>query len=68
MVHAVAARWEREEVMPEIIVVGSSPSSRLVVLEGHARLGALHLAERGLPASLRVIVGFSPHIERWGCY
>jgi hypothetical protein len=38
-----------------------------VLLEGHARLAALYLA-REIPASLDVIVGFSPEIEAWGCY
>jgi hypothetical protein len=63
----LAARWLRREPMPELILVGSSPSSRLVLLEGHARLAALYLA-REIPASLDVIVGFSPEIEAWGCY
>lgn len=53
---------------PSLILVGKSPESLLVVLEGHMRLTAMFLAPECLPAELEVIVGFSEQIERWGCY
>lgn len=53
---------------PTLILVGKNRESPLVVLEGHMRLTAMVLAAECLPAELEVMVGFSEHIENWGCY
>ena len=53
---------------PTLILVGKNRESPLVVLEGHMRLTAMLLASECLPAELKVMVGFSEQIERWGCY
>jgi hypothetical protein len=50
----------------ELIVVGDS--SRLVVLEGHARLTAYALRPEALPAELEVLLGRSPRVAEWSCW
>jgi hypothetical protein len=53
--------------LPEPIVVGGH-GSRLVVLEGHARLTAYALRPEALPAELEVLLGRSPGIASWACW
>ena len=61
----MAQALEDEAVFPELILVGCSPESGLVVLEGHVRLTAYILALEHIPAELTVIVGFSPNMGDW---
>ena len=51
----------------ELIVVGGD-GSRLVVLEGHARLTAHALRPEALPAELEVLLGRSPRIAEWALW
>lgn len=53
---------------PELILAAASPTSPLVVMEGHVHLTAYALAPECLPAKLEVIVGFSPDFSQWGAY
>ena len=48
---------------PEIILVGESPESDLIVLEGHVRVMALLTSEREVEAT--AIVGVSQHMSKW---
>lgn len=50
---------------PELILVASSETSELVVLEGHARLTAYALAPDFIPDPFTVIVGISPEMVHW---
>ena len=51
--------------LPEMILVGMKSESRLVVLEGHARLTAYFLAHDILPETLTAIVGLSDELSSW---
>jgi hypothetical protein len=53
--------------IPELIVVGND-GTRLVVLEGHARLTAFALRPDALPPALEVLLGRSPRIASWACW
>ena len=61
----IAQMLEAGAVFPELIVVGCSPESGLVVLEGHVRLTVYFLAPEHIPEELNVIVGFSPNMGDW---
>jgi hypothetical protein len=50
---------------PELILVGASPESDLIVLEGHVRLTAYLLAPDFIPDPLQVIIGFAPEFASW---
>jgi hypothetical protein len=52
---------------PELIAV-RAPESRLVLLEGHARLTAYALYPEHLPPELEVFVGESAHMVDWSEY
>jgi hypothetical protein len=51
-------------VFPELILVGKSERSPLVVLEGHVRLTAYLLRPDCVPTTVPVLVGYSPHLEK----
>lgn len=61
----MAQALEAGAVFPELILVGCSPESGLVVLEGHVRLTAYILALEHIPEELNVIVGFSANMGDW---
>jgi hypothetical protein len=50
---------------PELIVVTDPERSKLVLLEGHARLTAYAAFPEYLPSELEVYVGASPRIVEW---
>jgi hypothetical protein len=54
--------------LPELILTATSPSAPFVVMEGHVRLTACALALECLPATIELIVGFSPDFADWGAY
>jgi hypothetical protein len=49
---------------PEPILVGTDEQSPLVVLEGHVRLTAYLLRPQYLPATLPILVGLSPQMDK----
>jgi len=49
---------------PEPILVGTDEQSPLVVLEGHVRLTAYLLRPEYLPATLPILVGLSPQMDK----
>src|SRR5262245_38036307 len=59
----LARELERGAMFPELILTGVSPTSDLVVLEGHVRLTTYFLAPHCIPDEMQAIVGFSPDFE-----
>ncbi len=55
---------EQGAVFPELILVGASPSS-LIVLEGHVRLTAYFLASEHRWMERTVLVGLAPGFTAW---
>jgi len=60
----LASELELGAKFPELILTGVSPTSDLVVLEGHVRLTTYFLAPHCIPEEIQVIVGFSPGFEQ----
>jgi hypothetical protein len=53
---------------PPLIAARADPSSRLVVIEGHARLTALAFDPDEIPRPLEILLGEGESIRGWGCY
>lgn len=53
---------------PMLILVGKNQKSKLVVLEGHLRITAYHLAYEAMPEKLEVIIGYSEDMDKWDNY
>jgi hypothetical protein len=49
---------------PELILVGKDEQAQLVVLEGHVRLTAYCLRPDCVPATLPVLVGYAPQMDK----
>jgi nucleoside-specific outer membrane channel protein Tsx len=64
----VAKALDSGKQFNELIMVAKDRQSRFVVLEGHVRLTAYYLSQKGLPNELEAIVGFSEQIDAWGNY
>ncbi len=60
----VAQALREGAIFPELILVGTSPTGKLTVFEGHVRLTAYLLAPDCLPEALEVIVGFAPECAK----
>lgn len=56
------------KVFPRLIFVSMNENSRVVILEGHARLTAYHLDNDYIPDELEVIIGFSDKFSAWDLY
>ena len=54
--------------LPKLILISQNKTSKLVVLEGHARLTAYSLASECLPSENEVIVGFSENFSQYDNY
>lgn len=61
----IAARLRSNERQPELIAVAPPDRSRLVLLEGHARLTAYALFPDYLPDELEVFLGTAEDMHRW---
>ncbi|MDR9856211.1 hypothetical protein RJP21_21650 [Paenibacillus sp. VCA1] len=59
---------KRGESFPRLIFVSMNKNSRIVVLEGHARLTGYFLALEYLPKKLEVIIGYSEGFKNWDLY
>jgi hypothetical protein len=64
----IVSALEKGTCFARMIFVAKNETSRIVVLEGHARLTAYFLAPRLIPNEMEVIVGFSEQISQWGLY
>lgn len=64
----LAERLTGTEVVDDLIVMGTPDLSRLVLLEGHARLTAIFVGGLERRLSVRAYLGVSPEIERWDCF
>lgn len=56
------------KTFPKMIFVSCNKSSKIVVLEGHARLTAYFLDIEYTPAELEVIIGYSEDFVAWDLY
>jgi len=56
------------KTLPRLILVARNPKSRIVVLEGHARLTAYFLDPDWIPEPLEVIIGYSDDFQYWDLY
>lgn len=52
----------------KLILVAKDEKSRIVAVEGHARLTGFLLAKEYLKFPIQVIIGFSKDIEKWDLY
>ncbi len=59
---------KQKKKFPKMIFVVKNKKSRIVVLEGHARLTAYFLAPKYIPKEMEVIIGFSEKITNWDLY
>ncbi|MDO8537878.1 MAG: hypothetical protein Q7S21_03245 [archaeon] len=53
---------------PLMIFVAKSKKSKIVVLEGHARLTSYFLEPKHIPKIMQVIIGYSNGIGKWELY
>lgn len=51
-----------------MIFVAKNKKSRIVVLEGHARLTSYFLEPKHIPKEIEVIIGYSENMDKWGLY
>lgn len=54
--------------LPRLIFVSMNNRSRIVVLEGHARLTGYFLEPEFIPDPLEVIIGYSEEFKNWDLY
>jgi len=59
---------KQKKKFPKMIFVAKNKKSRIVVLEGHARLTAYFLEPKFIPKKLKVIIGYSEKIINWSLY
>ena len=64
----ILSEIKKEGVLPRMIFVSKDNNSKIVVLEGHARLTAFFLESEVIPDKLEVIIGYSKNIENWDLY
>lgn len=65
---AINSAFKQGKVFPKLIVVAMNESSRVVVLEGHARLTAYFIDTDYIPEELEVLIGFSEAFRAWDLY
>lgn len=59
---------KKGRTFPFIIFVAKNKRSRIVVLEGHARLTAFFLEPKYIPEKMEIIVGYSDKMNNWDLY
>lgn len=65
---AIGEAIKRCKTFPRLILVACNARSRIVVLEGHARLTGYFLDRERIPAELEVMIGYSERFAAWGVY
>lgn len=64
----ILSEMEKGRKLPIMIFVAKNKQSRLVVLEGHARLTAYFLNEKYIPKEMKIIIGYSENLAKWDLY
>jgi len=64
----ITSEIKKGKSFPYMIFVTKNKRSRLVVLEGHARLTAYFLEPKLIPETLKVIIGYSDKMTNWDLY
>ena len=59
---------KNKKTFPPMIFVAKNKRSRIVVLEGHARLTAFFLELKYIPKTMDVIIGYSEKMTLWNLY
>ncbi|MEK6951512.1 MAG: hypothetical protein AABX29_00700 [Nanoarchaeota archaeon] len=64
----ILSEIKKGKIFPYMILVSKNKKSRLVVLEGHARLTAYFLEQKYIPKQIEIIIGFSDKMIKWDLY
>ncbi len=64
----ILSKIKKGKTFPYMILVAKNKRSRLVVLEGHARLTAYFLEPKYIPKRMEVIAGYSDKMDNWDFY
>ena len=59
---------KNKKTFPPMIFVAKNKKSRIVVLEGHARLTAFFIEPKYIPKTMDVIIGYSEKMTLWNLY
>jgi len=64
----ILSEIKKGKKFPPMIFVAKNKISRIVVLEGHARLTAYFMEQKYIPKTMEVIIGYSNEIIDWDFY
>ena len=64
----ILSEIKKGKKFPSIILVTKNNRSRIVILEGHARITAYFLEPKYIPSKIKVIIGYSNKINKWSLY
>lgn len=63
-----AAQLANAQLVDDLIVMGTPDLSKLVLLEGHARLTAIFVGQLQRHLTVRAYLGLSAAIKQWDCF
>lgn len=66
--HNISVAIKNGKVFPKLIFVAMNATSRVVVLEGHARLTAYYIDSEFIPDEMEVLIGYSDKFSEWDLY
>lgn len=64
----ISSALKEGKVFPRLILMSINKSSKIVVLEGHARITGYYLEPTLIPENLEVIIGYSEGFKECGLY
>ena len=64
----ILSQIKKGKEFPLMIFVAKNQKSKIVILEGHARLTAYFLEPKYVPKKINTIIGISSKIVKWGLY
>ncbi|MEK6847890.1 MAG: hypothetical protein AABX50_02070 [Nanoarchaeota archaeon] len=64
----ILSKIKKGKKLPDMIFVAKNKKSRMVILEGHARMTGYFLEPKHIPKKLEIIIGYSNKINKWGLY
>lgn len=64
----ILSEIKKRRTFPPMIFVAKNKRSRMVVLEGHARLTAYFLEPKYIPKTMKIIMGYSNKMNNWDLY